>query len=455
MTTHSCGWPYCLRSGIHLFFTAMVILASVSMTYAGEPCAPQIPSRATAEPLYLLIVGGPETFSSTFTAMAPGSPRHIGFAPVLYTLKTSEEELALQVNAALDKAEQTGYPVFFHLDDWNFPEDWKDPGMVEWTAFPKPGEPYGPLVRRRWINWGSWIVTAAPPNYESPEYKELLKTRIQKGVAGPIVQRLHQWNQSGKAYLFAGLTVGWETGFYSMTEIDPNNRPSSGHEVFQDDELVRTGFAALSARGYNQERINLLCQEQGRNEEQVMYDLMVDVLHDHTQFMAQITHESGIPIDRIYSHYAAMRSLLETAAEPRAATSAVGKVSPMETMLRANPKVLESMKLHGVMVPLKAAINPYCRPGITAAFDFSDPLRAAREIQQAGYTDWGAVEIEITGTIRDASSCLAHLEELTDLGARVICVYGWWEKSDNEYSVQGTGAVEAMRHWLNPPGDQK
>ncbi len=429
------------------FLQAVVVLILTlfpGMAHAEDPSITTPPQ----DPLYLLIAGELGPITPTFTAMSPDSPRQIGFAPILYTLKTSETELAKQVNAALDQAERTGYPVFFHLDDWNFPEDWKDPSMIEWTAFPKPGEQYGPTVRRRWINWGSWIVTPPPPNYESPRYQELLRSRLTKGVAQPIAERLRHWKESEKTYLFAGIAVGWETGFYNLTEIDPKNRPTSGSEVFQDDELVRTGYAALSTRGYNDEKIHALALERCQSDEQVMYDLMVDVLHDHTGFMAKTCLQAGIPVQRIYSHYAAMRTLLEVASEPNPATSAMGKVSPMETMLRANPQVVEKMRLHGVMVPLKAAVNPYCRAGITAAFDFCHPLRAAQDLAQAGCTSWGAVEIEITEDLRDAPSCKAHLEELTTLGAKVTCLYGWWETSGTQYSVQGTGAVQAMRDWL-------
>jgi len=151
-----------------------------------------------AEPTYLVILGRPEEFASEFPPAAPGSARLVGFGPVLYTLKTPAEELARQARAQLDKAEATGYPVMIHLDDWNYPSASADPAVVEWTAFPGAGEAHGPLVRRRWINWGSWFVTEAPPNYESPAFRAHVRQRF-SAVAQVIAARLERWRAEGRA----------------------------------------------------------------------------------------------------------------------------------------------------------------------------------------------------------------------------------------------------------------
>ena len=242
------------------------------------------------------------------------------------------------MNAALDKAEQTGYPVMFHCDDWNFPPKWDDPELVEWTDFPAPGEQFGPLAKRRWINWGSWIVANAPPNFESPKYKEWLASRLLEGVARPIVERLRKWRAEGREYLFAGLVLGWETGFYNVLAYDPGNPPTAGDEVFQADEAVWTGYAALTARGYNAAKLKQLATEQGRSEKEVFYDLMMEVLHDHAESMALTCRRVGVPGNRIYTHFAAARTFLDAASEPDIpAQSVVGKESPLADDAQSQP----------------------------------------------------------------------------------------------------------------------
>src|SRR5579862_9681524 len=77
------------------------------------------------------------------------------------------EELQRRVTRALDHAEETGLPLLIELDDMNFMPEYSDPSMVEWAAFPKPGEKYGPRAKHYWLNWGDWMALPPPPNFES------------------------------------------------------------------------------------------------------------------------------------------------------------------------------------------------------------------------------------------------------------------------------------------------
>lgn len=404
--------------------------------YAGDDTGP--------EPRYFLILGEPEAFSDTYPPSAPSAPRQIGFATVLYTLKTPREALAEQVNAALDKAEGTGYPVFFHLDDWNFPDTWDNPAMVEWTGFPEPGEAYGPPVRRRWLNWGSWIVTPPPPNFESPAFRALLRDRVANGVATPVAERLRRWAETGQTHLFAGMAVGWETGFYTAPAVDLANPPTADGQTFEAGEQVRTGYAALSARGENEASIAREARQRGVTTERALFERMADVLHDYTEFLARTCHEAGIPSDRVYSHYAALETLLS----PDLPTEAPPGEHPFRTTLRDHPALREELLLDGRMIPLDAAVNPYCRPGATVASCCCDLDRVVEVFEDAGRSAWGAVEIEITADMREADAIERYFERMTTRGARVICLYGWWEDADNPYCVRSTGAVEAIARWL-------
>ena len=47
------------------------------------------PVAASEEPVYLLILGEPETFAETFAPAPPLNQRQVGFATMLYTLQAS------------------------------------------------------------------------------------------------------------------------------------------------------------------------------------------------------------------------------------------------------------------------------------------------------------------------------------------------------------------------------
>jgi len=374
------------------------------------------------DPTYLTVLGQPEEFAAEFPAMPADSGRQIGFAILLYTLKTPVEQMVRQVEEALDKAEETGYPVLVHLDDWNYPSPSTDPDVVEWTAFPSPGEAHGPLVRRRWINWGSWFTVEAPPNYESPKFRADVKQRVE-AVSRPIADRLGRWHAEGRAYLLAGVVVGWESGFHTMLNPGAGERPRAGDEVLGDDEIVRTGYAALTARGWTVASVRDRARREGKPEARVLDGLMHNVVHDYTAFVAGVCRSAGIPQERIYTHYTGLAALPEAS-------------------------VPEPLREDGRNIPLWAAINPDSRPGITATAPWTDIDRAAAIFRDHDRREWGAVEVEFTDATRSEDAALSYLESLTNGGARVICVYGWWEQPGHPFAVRGSGAVAAIKRWL-------
>lgn len=396
---------------------AVALVALLALIAAGAVSADQ-----GAEPTYLTILGQPEEFAAEFPPTRADAPRQIGFSILLYTLRTPPEHMARLVEQALDKAEATGYPVLIHCDDWNYPRASADPEVVEWTAFPRRGERHGPLVWRRWINWGSWFTTEAPPNYESSRFRADLKQRL-RAIAEPIAHRLHRWRAEGRAYLFAGLVVGWESGYYTAPAFPPDQRPRVGEDELRDSEIVQTGYAALAARGHTAESVRRRARREGKSEPQVLRELMQDVVHDYTAFMAGVCRSTGISRDRIYTHYTGVSAL------PDAAVPA-------------------DLRQDGRTMPLWAAVNDDSRPGITATVPWTDVVRAARILGERGRHEWGAVEVEFTDATRSQEAALSYLDALSGSGARVICVYGWWEPPGHTFGVRGSGAVPAMEQWL-------
>ena len=381
----------------------------------------ELPAPTAREPIYMVILGEPEAFSKQYPAVPADRDRQIGFGVVIKMLNTPREAIRQQVAAALDKAETNGYPVLIHVDDWNFtPPEWNDPEIVEWTAFPEPGERFGPPVKRRWINWGSWILAGPPPNVESSKFREYARERLEKEIADPIALRLKRWKTEGRSHLFAGLVVGWETGFYTADTIDLTKRPNSGNQTFGDDERIRTGYAALTARGHTAAAITERAQREGKTQNALMNELMWGALHDYSESLCNVSQRAGLPRERIYTHY-----------------TAIGTV-PDRGRIHAD----------GMLAPLPTAANPSSRPGYTMTYKWFDRGVTEKTLAEMRCSEWGAVEVEITNATRSETAALAHFDWLTRHGAKVICLYGWREKPDSIFAIQSTGAVLAIRRWL-------
>ena len=377
------------------------------------------------DPTYLTILGEPGTFSQQFKPMPKDSNRQIAFSILLYTLITPIKDLRTQVEHALDTAEKTGYPVLIQLDDWNYNPPSSDPRLVEWTDWPAPGQSYGPLVKRRWINWGSWFWVEAPRNFESPELRADVEKRLLNGVLPPIVSRLKKWTAEGRKYLFAGLVVGWESGYYTIKGtgvIDLRPKPIYKGVIYSDSDEVNTGYAALTARGYTADSVKQLASKENRTQAQVIHDLMADVVQDYTTFWAKLCYESGVPKDRIYTHFTAVSSMPESQAP----------VSFGD----------------GRVLPLEAATNRYSRPGVTAADFVINIDTTSQTFQKLGYPDWGGVEIELTNSTRTEQGAFQFLNHLADSGAKVMCIFGWWEQNGSQFEAKTPGAIEAMHRWL-------
>lgn len=375
--------------------------------------------KSSKDPNYFVILDTPAHFSMDIPPSSPISQRQIGFGIVLFTLQTPWSQLRQQVEQAMDTAQKTGYPLLIHLDDWNFPPPSDDPNWVEWTGFPRRGEKHGPLVTRRWFNWGQWIVGNPPPNYESPKFRAYMRNQIVQGVVKPVAQRLKQWRKDGKAYLFAGLVAGWESGYYTMPAM-PEPTPISGSEIFRKSDVVTTGYAALSHLGYNAQRLAAEAKKRGISEQSLFRLLMTKVVHDYTMFLCGLCVRGGIPRDRIYTHY-----------------------TPSETIMSP-----EQVADDGRLLPIDAAVNRYSRPGYTMTHGWMDREKVLTAILKTGRKRWGAVEMEIVPGCDTKQECLDHFDWLTDHGAKVLCLYGWAQTKGTQFAVSGSGATEAIREWL-------
>lgn len=363
-----------------------------------------------------------------FGALPAGSPRYVGFSVALLTFTTPIEELRRRVTRALDHAEESGLPVSFQLDDMNFMPEYSDPSMVEWTAFPKPGETVGPRAKYYWLNWFGWMALPPPPNFESPAIRAEVQKRLREGVLPPLLERLAQWKQQKRSYLFAGIVVGWETGVpeYRSWQNSPTEiRDEQRHITMTPEERgEQLGYASLYARGWTQKKIEARARETGKSVERVTTELLYQVVHDYTAFWARTVNDAGIPKERIYTHGVAWESV------------------PKQRL--PLPWLHDSSRVP----PVWAYVNPYCRPGYTMGTGQFEPEAFVRLLREAGVTDgWGAVETYVYG-VDSQAAFRNHLRQLFGNGADLVDIWGWTATGSPYDPRRAPGALRAIHEWL-------
>ena len=446
------GWPLAFLRGRHVNFgggncelnikTLAVFLLALLFTGSGT----QVQARArgaAGEPDYLIFqlstdqLGTDRGFEglgrevkAEFGAQPAGSPRYVGFGVALLTFKTPIEEMRGMVTRALDLAEETGLPVFIELDDMNFMPEYSDASMVEWTAFPKPGETHGPRAKYYWLNWGNWQALPPPPNFESQAIRQEISKRLKKGVLPPLLERLARWKKQKRQHLFAGVCVGWETGipeYRSFRQINLLPR-DKGKQVTMtaEEQGEQLGYASLHARGWTQQKIEEKARQSGQSVEDVTTDLLFQVIHDYAAFWAKTVHDAGIPKDRIYTHGVSWESLPDT--EQHSPRLWAGKSSRIP--------------------PLWVSINPYSRPGYTVGSGMFEPKGMVRLLRAASATDgWGGVEAYVRG-VESETAFGGYLRQLFDNGAQLVDIWGWTAPGTPYDPKRAPGALRAVHTWL-------
>ncbi len=391
-----------------------------------------------------------------FGTLGVSGRRYLGFsACLLPVLNLSPSVLRARVVQALDLAERTGLAVFFHLDDMHFwykrTELIRDPEAVEWSAFPKKGEAYGPIVPRYWLNWGNWVgFPAPPPCFECPKFRTEVASRLTGPVAEPIVERLKRWKADGKEHLFAGIAIGNETQVpdYRMNAragqeidgIDLSRKPPARIRMRRED-MVRAGYASLYRWGYDDEAIERLAKNEGKSGDEITADLLHQVAHDYAEFGAKTLRDAGLPRERLYTHF----------------------TSPFRPFLQRNqrsrPDAVGTAGSVALPPPVGSAVNSYSRPGFTVARDMLDLADLTARIAEArGPSDpdraWAAVESYVTtgqpGVPQTQPQYEVYLGSLFASGARVINVRGWDIPLEAPFAVKrAPGALHAIRRWLS------
>lgn len=416
--------------------TSAVLVLMVLSTVLGAQAQAKSPAT-NVDPDYLVFQMSADNkdfatvlpeLKAEFGAKPAGGSRYVGFGVALMTLKTPVEELRHQVTRALNSAEETGLPVLIKLDDMNFPTEYTDPSMVEWTAFPKPGEARGPLAKHYWLNWGSWMALPPTPNLESPAFRKDVERRLKEGVLPPLLERLARWKRQNRSYLFAGVCVGWESGipdYRPMRQAAALPRDEQRKITMTEEERgVQFGYASLYARGWTQQKIQETSAKTGKSVEDVTTELLFQVIHDYTSFFAKTVHDAGIPKERIYTHGVAWESVPD-------------RLLPGAWMRKSSR-----------VPPIWVNVNAYSRPGYTAGAGQFDSDSLVKLLRAAGARDgWGAVEAYVRG-VESEDAFGGYLSQLFGSGARMVDIFGWTAAGSPYDPKRAPGALRSIHSWL-------
>lgn len=381
----------CIFPGVLRFLPVIIMVAMGVQTASGSADSPQ----------YLCVVDGIDDATKDFSPPAPTDARMACLATIHYTLRTPTDTLLDEIEAALNRAETSGYPVFLTFDDWNFPPpEWKDnPMITEWTDW------NGTLCTGRDIEWASDNPQNPPPNVASPTFRALLAPRLDAAFAA-IAGRARAWDAAGKGYLFAGVALGWESGYY--TDFDAP-------------DPLRTGFAALTSRGFDDESIASGAAARGVTYWEEFDARMAELVHDYIAWFCRRAVRAGIPREAVFTHF----------------TGVPDDWTPPAPEAR-----------DGRLLPFSLAGNPWAHPGHTATVEWIDLERLATEAAERGTPDWAASEWEATSQTSSRRAMLQYLSRLYHFGARVTVNWGGWWGPWNPYRVDGTPGEQGMKDWL-------
>ncbi len=259
-------------------------------------------------------------FDRLYGEVDPESDRMVGFGlPGPMLINQSIAEIQEEVFGAFRLAKLYNRPVYFNLDDCTaytggfgngseikFNEN---PDMCEWVDFPQLGESYGGerygALPRWWFNWGSWLNVEAVPCLNSESFLAFMEEKIEKGFLPALTKCYQELIDEGKEYLFAGVSVGWETQIpdYSSTVRNISEVPG-----MKDYEYSEYGYHALYNLGYTEKSLRREADMLGITPKEHRQNILMGVISDYIEFMAKTVAQCGLIREKIFSHVVALQS---------------------------------------------------------------------------------------------------------------------------------------------------
>ncbi len=339
--------------------------------------------------------------------------------PMLLT--DSPEVIAKKTEKAFQLAVKHNIPVWFQIDDINnqyyayagedyvTADKWyENPENIEKLGFgdSAPLAPY-------WFNWGSWMRTPAMPCLNSESFIEFIKSQLENGFLPVLAKWMDFLEELDREYLFAGVSVGWETRIPDYTEIPDGTADQNGVEITKEEQNM-TGYRALENLGYTDEAsLEAEAKRQNISVGKLRFNLLSRVVHDYSEMICKEIYDTGVEKIKIFTH------------------------------LVMNTNIIEKDKdLSYNSPPISAAVNDYSTPGFTNNYDVSLTRLGTlkTQIAKADSTQqhYGIVEGYAMGLNESKKETVKYFNRLFSSGAIVVAVYGIHDSSDSIFAVPKT-----------------
>lgn len=330
--------------------------------------------------------------------------------PMLLT--DSPEVIAKKTEDAFEFAVKYNIPVWFQIDDVNNHnyayageaeitcEKWyENPLNVEKTGF---GD--APLATY-WFNWGTWMTTPAMPCFNSPSYIAFIKSQMENGFLPVLSKWLDRLKEADKEYLFAGVSVGWETRMPDFSHVPADAVDQNGRQITEAERQM-TGYRALENLGWNEEKIQAEAKKQHISAERCRFNLIAEIVHDYSEMIAKEIYDIGVEKTKIFTHYI------------------------IDTNTITTDKKLDYNSSY-----VSTAVNDYSTPGFTnnsnVSFKRLNTLKSKITKADSSQQHYGIVEGYATGLNESVKKTRKYFNRLFNSGAIVVAVYGIHETDPN------------------------
>lgn len=289
----------------------------------------------------------------------------------------TDSQLQQMIEDAFEIALEQDIAVGFHIDDsmfWARRSDlWQDPANVEWLDWEGM-----PNTGRR-LDWGVEPTSIFPQMcINSPDIQEEV-TRLASNVIGNAVSNgIAALEAHGKAELFAGVIVGWET------------------QIGRDFETNQyLGYCALTNLGFSRQQPP---QDMDRERE-----LIVQAFID---LWAVGIAEGGVDPAKIYSH------------------TAVVSTQTYETMEERSQLTYSQVNQ---FAPPSVAFGGHYNPGFSTYPQAGLMEQLYDELAQHGAPVWASAEGAnlSPGSLTSGGSMETYLALMFNHGAGLVNIFGW------------------------------
>jgi len=337
----------------------------------------------------------------------PAHPdRNLGFSVGPITMDEGDDGARSLIRDAFDVALATDMAVALHLDDYMFwaQARWPDGDLLgsakdvtewrDWSATPMGGLGLGWMPNAR---------LAPQMCYESPAAKDFVTYWTRDVIGKEIKKQTDRLVRAGKAELFAGVMVGWESN-------------------------LAFGYCSLSFLGYSAQNSP--------------YDFDYErerVLHRHIERWAKGIYDAGIPRDLIFTH--------------------IGPISKRQyQMLSSSMPASQLREIHQSTAfrAFWSAFNSYSNPGFSAypADGLFDDLYQA--IGAHGRGPWAMAEgvnlvLGPGGATQSPLTWETYLARNFNHGARIVNLFGAFqgpEAGEFKLATESAQALAAYHKFL-------